>query len=159
MTTLACHSAAAIGVPLRAESWPSPQGLAHYRWTPSAGGKKDWRHFEVLISNRAAGFSPGARLNCLLRTSGSLPGTAAELDIMRLRKHSQAQRGPLTAKPLRVISREMTASCTGAVSLVLGQLTGSAGAAAWPLGGGGGGRSNGRTHSQIAQQFQTGPRV
>ena len=92
----------------------------------------------MLISNRAAGFSPGARLNCLLRTSGSLPGTAAELDVMRLRKHSQAQWGPLTAKPLRVISREMTASCSGAVSLALGQLTGSAGAAAWPLGGWGG---------------------
>lgn len=81
MTTLACHSAAAIGVPLRAESWPSPQGLAHYRWTPSAGGKKDWRHSEVSISNGAAGVSPGARLSCLLRTSGSLPGTAAKLDV------------------------------------------------------------------------------
>ena len=37
VTTLACHSVAAIGVPMRAESWPSPQGLAHHRWTPSAG--------------------------------------------------------------------------------------------------------------------------
>lgn len=84
MRVLACHSTAAISVPVWAESWPSPQGLAHHRWTPGAGGKKDWRHFDVLISNGAAGFSPGARLNCLLRTSGSLPGIAAELDVCAL---------------------------------------------------------------------------
>lgn len=37
MTMLASHSAAAIGIPMRAESWPAPQGLACLRWTPSTG--------------------------------------------------------------------------------------------------------------------------